>query len=164
MRKLLLLIAFAGLPLLAGCPPPTDQSANQERVFNIKKRLFFETIYYQSFTPELLKEAIFFCEIHSPGIVYRQAILETGSFTSDIFYKGGNCFGMRLARIRETTAIGKYNYHAKYRHWFDSVKDYKLFQDWYYTNGYNMNEYFVFLREINYATDKRYINKLKSIS
>jgi len=164
MKKLIMLLAFAGLPLFAGCPPSADRSVKQQKVFIIKKRLFFDTIYYQCFTPELLKEAIYYLEIKSPEIVFNQMILETGNFTSDIFYYGRNLTGMKRARVRPTTAIGTYKRHAEYSHWFNSVKDYRLFQDWYEQNGHSLDEYFVFLQDIKYATDKRYINKLKSIS
>jgi len=164
MRKLLLLIAFAGLPLLAGCPPPTDNTAHDKRVFNLEKALFIETIYYQSFTPELLKEALYYCEIKSPDIVYRQAVHETGHFTSDLFYYGNNLTGMKRARVRETTAKGTYKHHASYVHWFSSVKDYKLLQNYYENNGYNLNQYYTFLHSIGYATDKEYIRKLKGVS
>jgi len=163
MKKLLLLIAFAGLPLLAGCPPLTSTQENQKRVFNLKKHLFFEEIYTKPFSPELLKEAIYYLEIRSPEIAFRQAVHETGNFRSDIFKQGFNCFGMRYARVRPTKATGIYKHHAKYDHWLNSVIDYKLWQDFYIKKGHDLRDYYTFLKDLPYATDKRYISKLKSI-
>jgi hypothetical protein len=61
-----------------------------------------------------------------------QAKWESTHFTSEIFYDNNNLFGMKLAKIRPTTAIGKHKLHgnhAAYNNWQDSVKDYKLWQD-----------------------------------
>jgi len=164
MRKLILMLMLCFSSLAGFCPANLDTQKLDYFAFKIEKRLFLDTIYYQSFTPDLLREAIYYLEIKSPEIVFNQMVLETGGFTSDIFYYGRNLTGMKRARVRPTTAIGTYKRHAEYSHWFNSVKDYQLFQDWYEQNGHNLNEYFVFLQNINYATDKRYINKLKSIS
>ena len=163
MRKLLLLLAFANLPIAGFCPQNNDKPTKDRLIFTLKKQIFEKTIYDKPFTPELLKEAIYFAEIKSPGIVYRQALLETGGFKSDLFQQANNCFGMRLAKVRQTTATGTYKYHAKYKHWYYSVLDYRLLQDWYENAGHSLKDYYAFLKTIRYATDKRYINKLKSI-
>jgi flagellum-specific peptidoglycan hydrolase FlgJ len=107
--------------------------------------------------------------IEYPDAVFLQAILETGFFTSTIFLNGNNLFGMKLAKVRETTAIGEYNQHAQYLHWSDSVKDYALWQKWYKSRGYvlygtDINEYLVFLRCVNYAEDPKYIVKLNTLN
>ncbi len=163
MKKLLILLAFSCLIGIAKCPPcPVE--AYSKYLFEGKKHLFFETIYNKPFDPELLKEALIYCEIQAPDIVYRQAYWETGNFSSELLWVANNCMGMRLPAVRETTAIGEFKYHAKYKHWIDSVKDYKLLQEWYLNRGYRLVEYYSFLEEINYATDKNYITKLKSIS
>jgi hypothetical protein len=55
---------------------------------------------------------------------------------------------MKLARQRDTTAIGENRGHAKYKNWQDSVKDYKLWQD---SNGMGI------------LPKEQYINKLSNI-
>ena len=51
---------------------------------------------------EILKSDIIY-----PDIVFAQAILETGEFTSEIFHLNRNLFGMKFPRIRKTTSLGK---------------------------------------------------------
>jgi flagellum-specific peptidoglycan hydrolase FlgJ len=64
-----------------------------------------------------------------PDIVFAQAILESGNFKSKVSRENNNFFGMRLAKVRETTAIGQKSGYAKYNSWKESVRDYKLWQD-----------------------------------
>jgi len=101
-------------------------------------------------------------DIQAPEIVFKQAILETGKFQSKLFIEGNNLFGMKTAKQRKTTAMGEIYDHARYDHWIDSIKDYKLFQEYYEAAGYRLNNYTLFLHCIGYATDQNYINKLKA--
>ena len=129
-------------------------------IFEAQRINFYHDIKNMDFSEKLLKKCIYYEKIKNPKIVLRQAQLETGFFTSEFFWVANNVFGMRLAQVRKTTAIGCYDHHAKYLHWTDSVKDYKLFQDWYIDKGYKVDNYLVFLKWIRYATDPKYINKL----
>ena len=57
---------------------------------------------------------------------------------------------MKYAKGRETPATGILYGHAYYSHWTDSVKDYKLFQEWYLSVGWKVSDndsdlYLVFL-------------------
>ena len=84
------------------------------------------------FTPENLEKEIIKLNIVYPDVAMAQAKWESTHFTSEIFYDNNNLFGMKLAKIRPTTAIGKHKLHgnhAAYNNWQDSVKDYKLWQD-----------------------------------
>lgn len=56
-----------------------------------------------------------------------QAAHETDNFQSDIFQKNNNCFGMKLARVRQTTAIGERKGHAVYKGLADCIEDYKIY-------------------------------------
>lgn len=92
-------------------------------------------------------------ELHRQGIphaniVLAQARLETGNFTSRRCKVDHNLFGIKHD--------GKY---AEYRHWRESVKDYKKF----ISSRYKGGNYFVFLERIGYASDKRYTRKLQNI-
>lgn len=84
--------------------------------------------------------------IPHPHIVLSQARLETGNFTSRRCRVQHNLFGIKHR--------GKY---ASYRRWQDSVADYKRS----ISSRYQGGDYYAFLRRINYASDPRYIHKLK---
>lgn len=88
-------------------------------------------------------------EIKFPEIVEAQARLETGNFTSNYFKNYHNLFGFR----------GK-NGYIKYTTWIKSVEAYAKWQTKYYKN--NNEDYFTFLKRINYAEDTNYIIKLKT--
>jgi hypothetical protein len=137
---------------------------SEDTLFKARKIEFYYRAYTQDFSEELLKECIYYEKIQHPDVVLAQSKLETNYYTSELFWVANNVFGMRLARTRETAADGIYNYHARYLHWTDSVKDYKLWQDYYISLGYRIDNYFVFLQYIRYATDGTYVTKIKYMS
>lgn len=161
MKKPILTIVLSLLWTLAGSHN-SEQTKKKIR-FLAEKQIFEAEIYFKDFSVELFKQALYYAEISNPQIVFSQAILETGNFTSELFVEGKNLFGFRVAKKRPTPAIGEYNYHAKYWHFYDSIRDYKYFQDYWRAKGYNLNNYLTFLTEIKYATDLDYINKLLNI-
>ncbi|MES3016963.1 MAG: glucosaminidase domain-containing protein [Bacteroidota bacterium] len=67
-------------------------------------------------------------KIKYPEVALSQARLETGNFTSDIFKENHNLFGMKMAELRPTSAVGINRGHALYTNWKESVVDYALFQ------------------------------------
>lgn len=67
-------------------------------------------------------------KIKYPEVALSQARLETGNFTSAIFKENHNLFGMKMAELRPTSAIGINRGHALYSNWRESVVDYALFQ------------------------------------
>jgi uncharacterized FlgJ-related protein len=95
-------------------------------------------------------------------IAVAQSIIESGSYTSDVYTKANNCFGMKLAKQRPTTAIGEYKGYAKYKNIRDCLIDYALWQQ-NYLSGINTNEDYLKLLERVYAEDKDYINKIKQL-
>lgn len=88
-------------------------------------------------------------DVKYPRIVLAQAKLETGNFTSELCKKHGNLFGLK----------GKKGY-AKFSSWRESVKAYKEWVQYKYKGG----DYYVFLRNIGYASDPNYIIKVKKIA
>lgn len=96
--------------------------------------------------------------IKEPDKVLAQCRLETGDLTSNICLKYNNLFGMKYPRIRQTKAIGRHKSMSIYRTWQESIEDYKIWQDTFYKGG----DYYDFL-EGRYATDKKYIDKLKEL-
>jgi uncharacterized FlgJ-related protein len=67
-------------------------------------------------------------KIKYPEVALSQARLETGNFTSAIFKENHNLFGMKMAELRPTSAIGINRGHAQYTDWKESVVDYALYQ------------------------------------
>jgi len=128
--------------------------------FEAQRIIFYIEVKDLPFSEQNLLRSLYFEQIDHPEIVLRQAKLETGNFTSEFFIDFNNVFGMKYPVRRETTAIGMYKHHAVYIHWTDAVRDYRLWQDWYKTHGYDLDNYLVFLQEIGYASDKNYIKKI----
>lgn len=56
-----------------------------------------------------------------------QAGHETGDFKSKIYKQNHNCFGMKLALVRQTTAIGEKYGHAVYKSVESCVEDFKIY-------------------------------------
>lgn len=112
-------------------------------------------------TRENLQLAFELNGIVAPAVVMAQSRLETGNYQSDLCLQANNLFGMNFPRIRPTTSTGSSEYgFAIYSSWYDSVKDMKLFQEYYRSRGRDLSDYFQFLAAIGYAEDPEYINKL----
>lgn len=127
-----------------------------------KQIIIKEQISQNEFTPERLKEYILELNIRFPHIVYAQAQLETGNFTSHIFQVNNNLFGMREAKRRPTTNKGTENGHAYFENWRESVVDYAFYQAAYLFKLKTEDEYWDYLGQ-NYAEDPNYVTKLKKI-
>jgi flagellum-specific peptidoglycan hydrolase FlgJ len=118
--------------------------------------------YSTDFTPELLMSKLDEMNFKYPYIVYAQAMLETGNFTSSTFLKQNNLFGMKRAKSRVTTAKAEPGLHASYESWYMSLIDYGLFQSRYLSKVVSEDDYYSYLSE-NYAEDTSYVGKLKKI-
>ena len=101
---------------------------------------------------EGLMRALEYYEIKHPHIVYAQAVLETGNFTSNLCIKNNNLFGLYDSKNKK---------YYSYNYWWESIEAYKkLIQRKYNNSKY----YYMFLEDIKYAGDKDYINKVKKIA
>jgi flagellum-specific peptidoglycan hydrolase FlgJ len=136
MKKLILLV-FLATTMFASARTP-----NQREVYE-----------------ELLRHNVKF-----PDIVLAQAILESGNFTSRVTKHNNNLFGMRMPKVRQTTAVGQRYGYARYYNWKDSVKDYKLWQEALLKRYPNMTrgQYKTYINRI-YSTGKNYISKINLI-
>jgi flagellum-specific peptidoglycan hydrolase FlgJ len=120
-------------------------------------------------TYEKLYEQIIKSGIKHPEIVFAQAILESGHFTSSLFERANNLFGMKVPTKRETVAIGNTNGYSKYETWHHSIYDYKLWQEFLFSKRGELSkvEYLAYLKKW-YAVDKNYVfkveNKIKEFS
>lgn len=94
-----------------------------------------------------------------PDIVYKQAVIESGNFKSDIFINNNNPFGMRMPQNRATTALYSKKGYAYYNNIRDGVIDYALFQN-YIIRQRTRDEYLNYLQR-NYAEDSHYRKKIE---
>jgi uncharacterized FlgJ-related protein len=102
-------------------------------------------------------------DIKHPDIVLAQAILESGYLSSQIFIENNNLFGMRFPERRPTVALSENRGYSVYDCWTDSVKDYKLFQEFLFKRKEKTrDEYFDYLDRI-YAEDSNYVPFLKKV-
>lgn len=97
-----------------------------------------------------------------PYIALAQARVETGHFTSNVFKKNHNLFGMKQARQRVNTAKGTQHNHAYYDTWEESVYDYAFYQCRYLSGISTEEEYFKYIAG-SYAEDPHYVSKLKKM-
>lgn len=107
----------------------------------------------------------------NPKCLYIQGLLESGFFTSPNFRNNKNIFGIQFPRKRLTTslnvptAIVEGQQTAVYSSYTSSVQDALLRAYHYgYTNIKTPLEFYNYLKRTGYAKDKRYINKLDSMS
>jgi hypothetical protein len=100
-------------------------------------------------------EEILCQEIKHHRIVIRQAILETGWGTSNVYKNKNNLFGFRTKKG-----------YIHFKSWQESVTYYKKWQTKHYARFIETTEdscYYNFLEWIGYAEEETYIARLKSI-
>lgn len=117
---------------------------------------------HNKFSEAKLIEKLKELNIKFPHIVLAQSKLETGNFTSKVFRENNNCFGMREAKQRITTAKGTENNHAYYHTWYESVLDYSFYQCKYLSNLTTEEQYFQYLSQ-SYAENPNYVSILKDM-
>ncbi len=102
-------------------------------------------------TQENVLYMINYYDLKHADIVLAQSILETGYYTSTVCRNYNNIFGLY-------DSIN--NDYYKFNHWSESVLAYKK----YVQRKYNTDScYYTFLKELPYAEDPMYINKIKKI-
>ena len=96
--------------------------------------------------------------------IIRQFILETGWFRSKSFTNSNNIAGMRKISTKwYSPATGiKYGY-CEYRHWTCSVDDYMNRLIYYQSLGYDINDFYAYVVNSNYAESVEYVELLKGI-
>jgi hypothetical protein len=117
---------------------------------------------HDEFTTDKLHQYLKDLNIKFPEIVYAQACLETGKFTSEVFKNNRNLFGMKEAKVRPTTNCGTDLGHAVYFTWRESVMDYALYQAAFLSDIRTEEEYYNYLSQF-YAEDPSYVVKVKAI-
>jgi flagellum-specific peptidoglycan hydrolase FlgJ len=105
---------------------------------------------------EMSKDNFFsVCEMLSikhPEVVYAQARLESGNFTSSHYVKRNNFLGIYDSRNHR---------YMSFEHWTDCLVAYRDKVQYRYKRNADRNDYMNWLVEIGYAEDPDYINKIK---
>lgn len=120
-----------------------EQQKNVDDIIKAENQLHALTI------PNLYKEIIRNGILY-PKIVLAQAILETGWFRSSVCRNKHNLFGLTNPRT------GKY---YEFNHWTESVRAYYTKVQYKYKGG----NYLLWLDEIGYAEDPKYIIQLNKV-
>lgn len=128
----------------------SDKRTSQKQAVPIKGKQTFSKP-KQSHLPELtipnLYQEIIRNGIQHPRIVLAQAILETGWFRSPLCRNRHNLFGLTNPKT------GKY---YEFNHWTESVRAYYTKVQYKYKGG----NYLLWLRDIGYAEDPRYVREV----
>ena len=116
-------------------------------------RIEYEEVitFFDKSPEEGLMDALIYFDVQHPHIVYAQAILETGNFTSKVCKENNNLFGLYDSRNKK--------YYA-FNHWSESIIAYINYIQYKYSPP---KDYYKFLQDIGYAEDPRYTDKLRVI-
>jgi len=89
------------------------------------------------------------------GYLVAQAAHETANFTSDIFKENNNLFGMKLPKVRQTTATGENRGHATFKDIESCIEDMRLYLKYmgYLSTYSSIEKYIESLKEKRYFTD-----------
>jgi flagellum-specific peptidoglycan hydrolase FlgJ len=93
-------------------------------------------------------------------IILIQAKLESNNYSSDLYKRNHNLFGMKISTSRVTTAGYGRGGYKEYLSWRESVTDYVLWQLTNKVDNLSETEYINFLGKI-YAEDPNYTQKIR---
>ena len=94
-----------------------------------------------------------------PEILLKQAKLESGNYTSNIYKNSNNLYGMKKVGKRQTTQTSTYNGYGVYNNWCLSVLDRMLWDMFYFKNEKPNKEDYLKAMSI-YAEDTLYRTKI----
>ena len=94
-----------------------------------------------------------------PDILLKQAKLESGNYTSNIYKNSNNLYGMKKVGKRQTTQTSTYNGYGVYNNWCLSVLDRMLWDMFYFKNEKPNKEDYLKAMSI-YAEDTLYRTKI----
>lgn len=114
---------------------------------NIETKISIKSL---PFTLENLDYVLQEYNVLHKDIVIKQFILETGWGKSYNFKERNNLFGLYDSRKHQ---------YFEFEHWTESVIGYRDLVQFKYKGG----DYYKFLKDLGYAEDPEYINKLKKI-
>lgn len=93
-------------------------------------------------------------EIKFPEVVYAQARLESGNFTSAHYNNRNNCLGIYDSKRKR---------YMSFNHWTDCLLAYRDKVQYRYKRNSDREDYLRWLVETGYAQDPNYISKIRKI-
>ena len=178
MKKILWVFTLFFLTLSLKAPPLTEETVSYQRAvteaYN-KKESFLLSLNTLSFTRNNFMQAMIYMDIKHPEILFKQVIVESANFSSNFWVNYNNPYGMHYPKDRKTTASsyvsgdpnkGVYYRLSVFDHWSLAILDMKYFQDYWISKGWKIEEvedYFIFLRDLPYATASHYGETVNSI-
>ena len=110
---------------------------------------------------ELNKDNFFrvcaYYNVQFDSIVFRQAVLESGNFTSYLCMQHNNFLGLYNSSTKD---------YYKFNHWSECIRGYRDLVQYKYSAekyGEGYEGYYNFLKKLPYAEDSLYIQKLKGL-
>lgn len=116
-----------------------------------------------AFSEEAMYDLLVGMNVKFPHIVIAQARIESGHYTSNLFKRNNNMFGMKCAKSRATTHRGESGNHAVYDTWQECVIDYAFYQTSYLRKIKTEDQYLSALAA-TYAESPDYYSHVKSES
>ena len=96
-----------------------------------------------------------------PEILLKQAKLESGNYTSNVYMNTNNLYGMKKVGKRQTTQLkNTYKGYGCYTNWCESVLDRLLWDIFYFKNEKPTKEEYLKAMSV-YAEDISYLTKLQ---
>lgn len=148
--------ALGAIILLALCAydiQRLSEQLNTQKTINtflVKKNIVLQSEVNSLFSDYNLKTQLEKHNVKFPHIVYNQARLETGNFTSNVMFNYHNLFGFTRQSI------------MKFDTWIDCVIFYKQWQDKYFTKE-TEDEYYQLLTNHPFSGSPHYAQTLKNM-
>lgn len=155
-----ILIVIAVMLLIGVVLYKVDKCNNTSNFSKIEQVISTDTT--KALSDSTLYQELINHNIKYPEVVLAQAKLESGNYTSGVYRKTNNLFGMGIPERRSTCSTGSFKGKAIYTDWQSSVKDYKRWQQCCFKDG-TIVQYYELLSN-RYAEDTLYAAKVKQIA
>lgn len=168
MKKLITFVLSLSITIILVAPSLSEdiyENNSELMMYCYNKDMFLNNIDTMEFTVENLYIAMVYMDIKNPETLVKQAILESGNFSSKLWTSHNNLFGMTHSITRNSTSLCpvlEFGF-ASYSSWADAVRDMKHFQEYWESKGWDLSEYEYFIVNLPYATDTEYLAKLDKI-
>lgn len=140
----------------------TDKIQQEEQMLSLEHSIGYWFINQ----PEQINDSILYAFLKDnnawyPEILLKQAKIESGNYTSNVYNNSNNLYGMKKVGSRQTTQLkNTYNDYGCYTNWCESVLDRMLWDIFYFKNGKPTKEEYLNAMSI-YAEDTCYLSKIQ---
>ena len=140
----------------------TDKIQQEEQMLSLE----YSIGYWFINQPEEINDSILYLFLRDnnawyPEILLKQAKIESGNYTSNVYINTNNLYGMKKVGKRQTTQLNNtYNGYGCYTNWCESVLDRMLWDVFYFKNKKPTEEEYLKAMSI-YAEADNYTELLK---